>query len=117
MLDGGAVLNEGPSRAVVPAPAQFRVERVEDVRIQRTDLDLAQERRDVVADVTSVERQGTGGAVELVEVALQQLVHRGFGSRVPPVFNLADQPVTDPTRLLIGPGPGETISIKSCRRW
>jgi len=71
MLDSGAVLDKGTPGAVIPAPAQLRVERVEDVRIQRAELDLAQERRDVVSDIATVERQGAGGAVELVEVTLE----------------------------------------------
>jgi hypothetical protein len=37
MVDGGAVLNERPSRAMVPASTQGCVERVKDVRVQRTE--------------------------------------------------------------------------------
>jgi hypothetical protein len=40
----------------------------------------------------------------------------GLGSWVPSLLNLADQPVMDPTRLFVSPGPGGTISIKSCGR-
>ncbi len=54
MLDGGAVLDKGLPGAVVPAPAQLRIERVEDVHIQRADLNLAQERRDVQASTIRV---------------------------------------------------------------
>lgn len=57
--------------SVVLASAQLRVERIRSVRVQRTDPDLAEEWRDVVADVAPVERQRAGSAVELIEVALQ----------------------------------------------
>lgn len=57
MLNGGAVLDEGPSRALVPAPAQLCVEGVQGVRIQRTNFYLAEKRCDVIADIAPVKRQ------------------------------------------------------------
>jgi hypothetical protein len=71
MLTSGAVLNERAPGAVIPASAQLRVEDIEGIRVQRANFDLAQQRRDVVADVTPVERQRASGTAELVEVALQ----------------------------------------------
>lgn len=43
-LDGGAVLDEETSGAMIPASPQLRVECVESVRVQPIDLNLAQER-------------------------------------------------------------------------
>jgi len=106
VLDGGAVLDEGAPRAVVPASAQFRVERIQCVCVQGTNLDLAQVRRDVVPDVAPVKSQCAGGAVKLVEVALQQLIHRGLSPGIPSLFDLADQPVPNSTRLSLSPGSG-----------
>ena len=99
MFDSRTAWDKGTPGDTIPTSAQLRVERVQDVRVQRTDLDLAEEGRDVVADVATVERQRGGSAVELVEVALQQLVHRGVASRVPSLFDLTDQPVVDPRCL------------------
>jgi hypothetical protein len=71
MLTSGAVLNEWAPRAVIPASTQLRVERIECVRVQCADFDLAEKWRDVVTDVTPVERQRAGSTVELGKVALQ----------------------------------------------
>jgi hypothetical protein len=53
-----------------------------------------------------VERQRGSGTIELVEVALQELIHRGLGSRVSPLLNLTNQPVASGTRPSVGPGSG-----------
>lgn len=41
MLDGGAVLDNRPPRNSDPGIGALRIKRVQDVRIPRTDLDLA----------------------------------------------------------------------------
>jgi len=45
VLDSRAVLDVGPSVAMLPAPPQLRVERVEDVAVERAHLDGADEGR------------------------------------------------------------------------
>jgi regulator of protease activity HflC (stomatin/prohibitin superfamily) len=62
---------------VLPAPAQRCVDGIESLRVQLTDLELPEERRDVVAHVSAVERQGVRRPVEVLKVALEQLIHSG----------------------------------------
>ena len=66
----------------------------------------AEKWRDVIADVAAVKRQGTGRSIELIEVALDQLIHRGVGSRIPALLDLADQPVANGTGPSVGPRSG-----------
>lgn len=89
-------------RAVLPAAAQLGVERVEHLRVERTNLRRAQQRRDVVAHVAAVQGERVRRAVELVEVALQQLVDRRAGARVTPLRHLGHQARADSLRLALG---------------
>src|SRR6185436_9802150 len=82
VLASGPVLHVRTTGAVVAAAAQLRVERVEDVCVQCSDLEPAYEGRDVLADVSRVERLGGLRAIELVEVPGQQLVDRRIRPRV-----------------------------------
>ena len=54
VLDSRAVLDVGPSVAVLAAPPQLRVERVEDVAVERAHLDGADEGTDVPLRVAHV---------------------------------------------------------------
>jgi hypothetical protein len=85
------VLGLAPSGAVLSAAAQLGIERIQDASIDLTNLEVAQERRDVVAHVAPVEGERVRCAVELVEVALQQLVHRRLSPRAPPLGDLVEQ--------------------------
>ncbi len=98
----GPVLHGGPTGAVVAATAQLGVEGVEDVGVERPDLEPAEEGREVVADVTAIERPRAVRAVELVEVALQQLVDCRVGPRVAALGDLGQQPIPGRTRLALG---------------
>ena len=98
----GAVLDGRPTGAVVAAAAQLRVEGVEHVRVDRADLEPAQVGRDVLADVAGVERLGGLRAVELVEVARQQLVDGRARARVALLVDLADEAVASRPRLPLG---------------
>jgi hypothetical protein len=55
-----------PAGTMPPASAQLGIERVQDVGVYLADLEVAQERRDVVAHVAAVERECVRRAVELV---------------------------------------------------
>jgi hypothetical protein len=56
---------------VLPAPSELGVERIESFGVQLTDLEMPEERRDVIAHVAPVQRKGVRRGVELIEVALE----------------------------------------------
>ena len=76
------------------AAAELGVEGVEGLRLQVPDRDPAEVGRDVVADVAAVEGQRVSGAVELAEVAVEQLVDRRRRARVAALGDLDPKPVT-----------------------
>jgi hypothetical protein len=100
------VIDVVASRAMVAAPAQLGVERVEGLGIELTDLQVPEQRRDVLARVAAVERQRVRGAVELVKVTLEELRDGRAGARVPVLGDLADQPVPDIAGPTLGVRPG-----------
>jgi hypothetical protein len=82
-----------PAGTMPPATAQLGVERVQDVGVYLADLEVGEERRDVVAHIAAVERECVRRAVELVEVALEKLVDGRVGPRVTSLSHRIDQPV------------------------
>jgi hypothetical protein len=78
--------------AMDPAAPELGVERVELVRAQRAGLLAADERPDVLVQVPLVHQVRAGADVDHLEVAIQQLVHRGRGPRVPTLVDLVDHP-------------------------
>jgi hypothetical protein len=76
---------------------------------------MTEERRDVVADVAAVERQGVLCCVKLVEVAIEQLVKRGRRPRVAPLGDLDHQSVADHLGLPHHPRPIRHDLDEVCR--
>ncbi len=104
------VLDGTAPGTVVPATPEFGMEGVEDVGVLRADSAAPEERRDVVADAAAVQPEGARRTVELLEVALDQLVDGCVRPRVPPLRHLAQQPVTSGLCLTVRarPGPAES---------
>ena len=95
-----AVVDGLRRRAVLPAAAELGVEGVQRLRLEVPDRDLPEVGRDVVAHVAAVERQRVRGAVELAEVAVEQLVDGRARPRVAALGDLDPEPVADPLGLL-----------------
>jgi hypothetical protein len=85
------VIDRLPTRAMKPATAQLGVERIQDVRVQVTDLPFPERWRDVDPVISAIERQGVGCAIELIEVAGDQLVDRRVRPRVAAFADVAEQ--------------------------
>ena len=60
----GSVVDAGAAVAVRPAPAELGVERVQDVCVERTDLDMSDKWHNVLADVSLILLQCASVAVE-----------------------------------------------------
>jgi hypothetical protein len=73
---------------VLSAPAQLGVEGVQDLGVEAADPHGPQERLDVVLHVRLVELQRVRRALELSEVALQELIERRARLRVPTLGDL-----------------------------
>lgn len=92
---------------MIPASPKLRVKRVEDLCIQRRDLHLTDQWTDVLTHVTAVQLQRPRRSVELVQVAVEQLVDRGRSARASPLLHLAYQPVSN--------GAGLPLRLRPCR--
>ena len=92
------------SGATAAAAAQRRVERVQRLGVEPAGLEVAQARRDVVADVGPVQVQRAGRAREAVQVPLEQLVDGRVRSRGATLGDLLDEPSADgsPPRPALG---------------
>lgn len=102
VVAGGPVVDAPPAGAVVTAAAQLGVQRVEDLGIDLADRQVPDQRPDVLAHQALVEPQRVRSAVELREVALQQLGHGRPGPRVPALSDLGDEPGPRRVRLALG---------------
>lgn len=96
------VVDQPRPGAVDPAAAQLGVERVEDLGVQLADLESTNERLDVVLHVAAVELKRVRRPGELLQVLLQQVGDRRAGARVPALLDVAQHPVPDRVRLLLG---------------
>ncbi|MEV0645500.1 hypothetical protein AB0I28_09570 [Phytomonospora sp. NPDC050363] len=100
------MFDEGSAVTVDAATLQLRVEGVEDVGVEAADLEVTDQRSDVVVGVAEVGL--AGGAADpqrclcLVEVALEEPVDRGFGARVPAFLDLGAELVPDCLRSIPG---------------
>jgi hypothetical protein len=92
---GRPVLQEPRARAVLATAAQLRVEGVEHIGVERTDLHVPDQRSDVLVRVAQVGCPRTALQRDQLEVPIEQLVDGGGGARVPPLVNLAGQPPRD----------------------
>jgi hypothetical protein len=94
VLPLGAVIDQAAlAGAVLPTAAELGVEGAQDLGVEAADLDRAEERTDVVLHVRLVQLQGVGRALELREVALQELIERRAGLRVPALGDLDEEAV------------------------
>ena len=66
------MLDLASAGAVVPTAPKLGVERVEDLRIERTDLDCADKRANVLVDVGAVPAHGARAAGVHVKVSIQR---------------------------------------------
>ena len=101
-------------RAVLPAAPELGVEGVQDLRLEVPDRDLPEVGRDVVAHVAAVEGERVRGAVELVEVAVEQLVDGRARARVAALGDLDPKPVPDPLGRLPRRGSGRDDLDEVC---
>jgi hypothetical protein len=88
---GDAVLDRSPAQAAAPAPAQLAVERIQGLGVELTDLDVSEARRDVVADMRAAEIQRGRRSVELVQVAIEELVDGRARARATLLRNLIER--------------------------
>ncbi|HEY2765662.1 MAG TPA: hypothetical protein VGJ13_16880 [Pseudonocardiaceae bacterium] len=95
-----------PAGAVIPATPKLRIKRVEDLRIQRSDLHLTDQGTDVLAHITSVQLQSSGRPVELIQVSVEPLADRGRGTRIAPLLDLTDEPIPGCTSFALRLRPG-----------
>jgi hypothetical protein len=76
---------------MVPAATKLRVERVEYFGVECADLDVAEERQDVLVDVSAVRATRIGLEVRFCEVTLEELCDRSDCPRLPPLVHLCEQ--------------------------
>jgi hypothetical protein len=112
VLAVGPVLGEGAPAAVRPTRPELLVERVQDLAVDLTDLDLADQRPDVVVDERLVAVQRGRLDVQHLTVPVEELVDGCSGARVAPFVDLGEQPGTCLLRLASGAWPGQTISVR-----
>jgi hypothetical protein len=98
----GPVLDPRPAAAARATPAQLGVERVQGLGVELADPQVPEARRDVVADVGPVQLQRVRGAVELVQVAGQELVDGRGRPRVPLLLDLPEESGQDRLSLPAG---------------
>jgi hypothetical protein len=80
--------------AVLPAPPEFGVERVEEIAVERPDLHRADERSDVLVGVAGVGGERVSSSVQL-EMAIEELDDRCVSPRLAVLVDLAGQPAHD----------------------
>jgi hypothetical protein len=78
--------------AMNPTATELGIERVQLVRAQSTRLLAPNERPDVLVQIPLVHQMRAGADVDHLEVAIQQLVHRGRSSGAPALVDLVDHP-------------------------
>jgi hypothetical protein len=106
VLPLGAVVDQAPlAGAVFSAAPELGVEGVQDLGVEAADLHLAEQRPDVVLHVRLIELQRVRRALELVQVALQQLIERRACLRVPALVDLVHEPDAGGLRLACGVRP------------
>jgi hypothetical protein len=88
----GAVFGEGPSVAMVATATELGVIGVEDIRVDRADLDLADERLDVVPDVSGVGAKGRLVQLGQIQMPLDQLAQARLGPGLPAFVDLGLKP-------------------------
>jgi hypothetical protein len=77
---------------VRPTCPELPVERVQHLAVDVADLDLADERTEVIADQRLVAVQGGRLDVQQLQVPIEELVDRRTGARIPPLVDLGEQP-------------------------
>jgi hypothetical protein len=97
----GAVFGEGSSVAMVATATEFGVVGIEDVGIDRADLDLADQRVDVVPDVSAVGAKSCLVQLGQLQVPLDQLAEARVGPGLSPFVDLGLKP-TDGSLGLVG---------------
>jgi hypothetical protein len=88
----GAVIDRTAPAAMVAAAAQLGIERVQDVRVDRADLLMPDQRPDVLVDIAAVGRQRGAFGFDHLQVAVEQLVQRRAGPWVPLLPDLGEHP-------------------------
>jgi hypothetical protein len=102
VLPLGAVVDQAPlAGAVFSAAPELGVEGVQDLGVEAADLHLAEQRPDVVLHVRLIELQRVRRALELVQVALQQLIERRACLRVPALRDLHEQTIAGTLRIAL----------------
>jgi len=80
-----------PAVAVVPAAAEFGIERFEGFGIDLTDLHGAEHRSNVLADIALVSAPGVSSDIQEGEIPLQKLIDGGRGPGVSLLVDLVEQ--------------------------
>lgn len=94
--DASAMVDESALTATVHATAsELGVERVEDIAADTADLQLTEQRHDVVPDEAVVPVARRGLDVDDLEVTIDQLSDRHRGPRLAPGIDLGQQPGAD----------------------
>jgi hypothetical protein len=91
---------------VLTATPQLRIQRVQRIGVECPDLDIADERGDVLAHVAPVLIAGARLPIEmLVQVPLEQLVDRGARAEIAAIVDLVQQPGQNLLGLPLGRRP------------
>lgn len=109
----GSVLHVRTPVAVVAAPTELRVETLDVLGLDSSDLLLAQHRPNVLVNLPHV--AGSGLAVDLddLQVAVEELVDRGAGARAPSFVDPAEKTRPDLLGLLLGLPSGRASATVS----
>lgn len=106
MLPLDAVIDPPPAGAVLTAATQLRVEGVDHLGLKRADLDVPDERADVLVDVVPITADGALPAIVHRQVPIEQLVDRRAGARVTALADLGQQPSASFLGPILGAGAG-----------
>lgn len=107
MLPGRAVVDPLLAGAVVAAAAQLGVQRVDNVGVDRTDLEASDEWQEMLAYIAAVRAESVGLQSRFREMSVKQLLDRRIGSRLAAFVHLREQPRPD----LLGPA----LRMRPCR--
>jgi len=100
------MLNLRSTVAVVPTPSELGVERLQDLSIDPAHLHGAENRSDVLTDVTLVAGLCVRSNIEQLEVPIEELIDGGRSPRVSLLVNLIEQADQCPLSISLGLPPG-----------
>src|SRR5690348_9255866 len=106
MRAGLTMLHKTTTTTVMAAASQGRVERLQRLSINLSYRDRAEQRPNVLVDLSDVAKPGGHLDVEHIQPAVKQLIHRRVGTRIALFVDLRQQARTDLLGLTGGVGAG-----------